>query len=237
MRTTYLSDCATCHGNEGRGTPRGTSLVGQGGAAVDYALSTGRMPLIVAGRSEEPGRPKEPRPDAFIGQPSRPARRSSPAYPPEMIAALVDYVSQLTGGAGPDIPTVSPGDVALGGEQFRLQCAACHSWAGTGGALAHREAPPLAPATPVQVAEAMRVGPGQMPAFGDAALSNAQVDDVVAYVQLLDHAPDRGGFALGHLGPVAEGAVAFVGLALFGWVCRWIGVKARTNRDSSEGPG
>ena len=113
-----------------------------------------------------------------------------------------------------------------GGSLYRESCAACHSWSGEGGALLHREAPPLQSATPVQVAEAIRVGPGQMPAFGTAALTKQQVDDVVRYVGYLQDPDDRGGLPLRHLGPVAEGAIGLVGLALVLCLCRWIGERA-----------
>ena len=86
------------------------------------------------------------------------------------IDALVAYVSRLVPG-GPPIPSVDPaaGDLADGGQLFRAQCAACHQWAGEGGALLHREAPSLGPATPTQLAEAVRTGPGAMPTFGATA--------------------------------------------------------------------
>ena len=86
--------------------------------------------------------------------------------------------------------------VAQGGSVFRLQCAACHAWAGDGGALLHREAPALHEATPTQIAEAVRVGPGAMPAFGTAALTDGQLADLVAYVRYLDHPKDRGGWTV-----------------------------------------
>ena len=219
---TYRSDCAVCHGGDGRGTSRGPDLRGVGRASVDYELSTGRMPLAPAGRIEAPGRRIEPLP-RHLSDPDARTARHHPAYDATTIAALVDYVDELTGGGGPDIPAVHGGDVAAGGALFRLQCAACHAWAGDGGALLHREAPPLHDATGVQIAEAVRVGPGQMPAFGDAALTDRQLADVVTYVRYLDHPRDRGGFALGHLGPVAEGAVALAGIAALLLFVRWIG--------------
>src|SRR5437016_3133621 len=87
---------------------------------------------------------------------------------------------------------------------YLADCAACHAWAGDGGALLHREAPSLHRAGATQIAEAVRVGPGLMPAFGAAAISDRQLDSVVAYVRYLDHPKDRGGNPLWHLGPVAE---------------------------------
>src|SRR5205085_11353855 len=118
---------------------------------------------------------------------------------------LVDFADRLTGGGGPDIPRLGVGDLAEGGDLFRLQCAACHAWAGDGGALLHVDVPSLHASSPNVVAEAVRVGPGQMPAFGEAALTDEQLASVVAYVRHLDHARDEGGRPLWHLGPVAEG--------------------------------
>ena len=113
---------------------------------------------------------------------------------------------------GPDIPHVDLAGTSLaaGGEVFRAQCAACHSWSGVGGALYQRAAPSLRLATATQIAEAMRTGPGQMPAFGTAAIPADQLDDVVAYVRYLDHPDNRGGQPLWYLGPVAEGAAAII---------------------------
>lgn len=224
-RPVYLADCAVCHGYDGRGTQRGISLFGQGRAAVDYALTTGRMPLAAVGRSEVPGRPVAPLPDASIGDPDVVPVRHAAAYPPEVIGALVDYVAELTDQTGPDIPVLQGGELVAGGVQFRLQCAACHAWSGQGGALVERPVPALGRATPVQVAEAVRAGPGQMPAFGQAALDDHQLSDLVAYVQDLKKPSDPGGQPLGHLGPVTEGAVALVGLIALLAMCRWIGER------------
>lgn len=205
VATTFLADCATCHGADAMGIEgRGPSLQGVGEAMVDYELSTGRMPL------DAPG--------------DRTVRRA-PRYDRRTIGALDGYVASLAGG-GPEIPTVGNGDVSKGGELFRLQCAACHSWAGNGGALLEREAPSLHASTPTQVAEAVRTGPGTMPTFGNAALDSGQLDDVVAYVRTLAHPDDRGGFGLWHLGPFVEGAVGwFVALGGVLLGLRWIGTR------------
>ncbi len=210
-QATYLADCAVCHGADGRGTNQGPSLVGVGRASIDYEVSTGRMPI-----------------DPVTGPDQQP-RRHKPRYPAPARTELVDYVAGLTG-IEPDIPDVSASnaDVAAGGEIFRLNCAACHAWAGDGGALLHREAPALHSATPTQIAEAVRVGPGLMPAFGTAAIDDRKLSDVVAYVRELDNAQDRGGNPLWHLGPVAEGFVAWgAGLSLLILATLWIGDRAR----------
>jgi ubiquinol-cytochrome c reductase cytochrome c subunit len=65
-----------------------------------------------------------------------------------------------------------------------------------------------------------------MPAFGTAAITREQLDSVIRYVQHLDHPDDRGGLALGHLGPLAEGAVAIVlALGVLVVAVRWIGTR------------
>jgi ubiquinol-cytochrome c reductase cytochrome c subunit len=209
----YLADCATCHGGDARGTDRGPSLVGVGRAAVDYYLTTGRMPISD--------------PAMFLGNPAEEPKRRKPFYSPATITALEDYIESLTGPEGPPIPELAPNpDRAVGGELFRLQCAACHAWAGDGGALLHREAPELHHATPTQIAEAVRVGPGNMPAFGIAAVDDQQLSDLASYVRYLAHPEDRGGQPLWHLGPFAEGFVAWaIGMVALIFAIRWIGER------------
>jgi quinol---cytochrome-c reductase cytochrome c subunit len=200
----YLRDCAVCHGVDGEGSTRGPSLANVGAASAQYWLSTGRMPLAAPG--------------------DQPARGPSP-YTDAEIDALVDKVADL-GGRDEPIPRVDleGADVARGGEIYRLNCAACHQAVGQGGALANRDAPPLDRSTPQQIADAVRVGPGQMPAFGVAAIPDDQLSDLVAYVRELAEPDDRGGLAIWHLGPVPEGAIAIiVGLGLLILITRWIG--------------
>jgi ubiquinol-cytochrome c reductase cytochrome c subunit len=226
VRQLYLADCGVCHGADGRGTSRGPTLVGVGRASLDYEISSGRMPLAGVGRADDrPGAPIQALPNKAASEPDMNPRRHAPAYPPETIKALVDYTSALTGGGGPDIPHIEHGDMAEGGALFRLHCAACHAWAGDGGALVQFQSPALHAATPVQVAEAIRVGPGQMPAFGEAALTDEQVAGVVAYVEYLRDPDDRGGEPLWHLGPFAEGALSLVALAGLLVFVRWIGER------------
>lgn len=207
IRTLFLSDCAVCHGADARGTSNGPSLVESGAAGVDFWVSTGRMPLAS--------------PDAT-------PTRHPPRYSPQRIRALVAYVTRLTRHPSPPIPTVHVGeaDLADGATQYRLNCAACHAATGVGGALFHREAPKITSSTAVQAAEAIRIGPGQMPAFGRAALDPSQLRDTAAYVEHLAHPDDRGGFALWSIGPLAEGgALVVLGLVPLLIAVRWIGTR------------
>lgn len=225
-RIAFLRDCATCHGADARGTAFGPTLQGVGPAAVDYWVSTGRMPLVASARPPRSPQGQAP-PGQYLADPNARIARRTPAYPPAMISALVTYVAHIAPG-GPAVPSVDlvHANLSDGGQTFRLQCAACHAWSGEGGALYQRSAPSLHSATPTQIAEAVRTGPGQMPAFGTAAIPADQVDDVVAYVRYLDHPENRGGQPLWYLGPVAEGGVAIViGLAALLLAARWIGSR------------
>lgn len=221
----YLRDCAVCHGADGHGTNRGPTLVDVGAASVDYWVSTGRMPLVRDPARNPVTRDLQPLPGVQLFETDVVPERHDPAYPPQVIRALVDYVAVLAGG-GPPIPDVRPSSAGVpqGGQLFRQQCAACHAWAGDGGALLHREAPSLHNATATQIAEAIRIGPGTMPAFGRAALSVRQLNDVTAYVRYLDRPKDRGGWSIWHLGPVAEGGIVWVlGVGALILAIRWMG--------------
>jgi ubiquinol-cytochrome c reductase cytochrome c subunit len=213
-RTLYLQDCAWCHGDAGQGTGRGPSLQGVGAASADFMLSTGRMPI--------------PQPQ------DNPPRRPS-AYDRAEIDELVAYVASL--GAGIPVPSVDPaaGDLQEGAALYEVNCAACHSSTGIGGALTQGlEAPSVLDSTPVEIAEAMRLGgagalSGNMPRFGPEQMDDGQVNSIVRYVQYLQHREertDRGGLSLGRWGPVAEGFVAWaVGMVALLIVVRWIGER------------
>lgn len=215
-RRLYQTGCVSCHGVDGVGAPAGPPLTDAGAASAHFYLTSGRMPAAVGAQKQVPRKP--------------------PAYDAEEITALVAYVASL--GEGPEIPRIHPdeADLALGGELFRQSCAACHSATGAGGAQSYgRAAPALSESTPVQVAEAMRIGPGQMPAFDSEAFTDEQVDEVVRYVEFLNQVGDPGGFALGRIGPIPEGFVAIlIGLGATMAAAFWVG-KRRLESDDVEG--
>jgi len=205
-RQLYLVACTSCHGARGEGGERGPTLVGAGAASAHYYLSTGRMPLNQTGVQPQ---------------------RKPPIYSEGEIEELTAYVASL--GPGPSQPhiDVSQGDLAEGYELFSNNCASCHSSAGIGGALGHAiYAPGLKPASTSQIAEAVRVGPGAMPVFGPETIDDHQLESIVRYVVYLKNPDDRGGYGLGHLGPLPEGFVAWVvGLMAMLGVARWIGTR------------
>ena len=196
----YGSYCISCHAV-------GPSLVGVGALAADFYLRTGYMPLQRRGL-----------------QP----RRSRVLFDERQIEALTAYVASL--GPGPAVPHPRPerGNVSAGLHLFTDHCAGCHQVVGEGGYVTGAVPPPLEDATATQIAEAVRIGPNVMPRFSKKALSDNQLDSIVRYVEYAKHPDDRGGWALGHLGPVPEGLVTFfvAGSALV-FTCMLIGRRYR----------
>jgi ubiquinol-cytochrome c reductase cytochrome c subunit len=197
--TIFLQDCATCHGTGAQGQPHiAPGLIGVGAAAVDFQVSTGRMPL----RENEAE-----------------AARKPPQLNRAQTRAVAAYIASL--GGGPTIPTAaqvstSGADLGLGQQLFVADCAQCHNFVGAGGALTGgKYAPPLTQSTPTQIYEAMLTGPEAMPVFSDGIITPDQKRDVVAYVVEKRSETNPGGFSLGRVGPVTEGLVAFLGLLLF----------------------
>lgn len=213
----FGTSCATCHGAGGRGTDDGPSLIGVGAASVDFQLRTGRMPLE--------------RPDApTVHQPQQ--------VSDEVRMALVAYVTSLDppGSQGPPIPDVDgwrEADLARGLELFVANCAACHGPTGAGIAVGQNDVSSnLDIASPIEIAEAVRAGPGVMPRFSDEIVTDADLEAVVRWVRSLDERDSPGGVSLGRSGPVTEGLIAWVlGLGLLTIAMYLLGDQA-----SDEGP-
>jgi ubiquinol-cytochrome c reductase cytochrome c subunit len=202
----FAEGCASCHGADLRGRPGlGPSLRGAGAAAADFYLSTGRMPLA---------------------DPKLEPERARPAYPRADIDALVAYVGSF---GGPAVPRVDAGAGRLpaGLEAFTESCAGCHQVAARGGIVTGAAAPPLQDATPTQIAEAVRVGPYLMPKFSERQIDAQKLADITRYVRSTRTLDDRGGWGIGHIGPIPEGMIAWLlaGLVLLG-VARVIGDRA-----------
>lgn len=205
----YQASCAACHGQAGAGTPNGPGLQGVGALAADFMIRTGRMPL--------------PEPGTQI-------RRGAPIFAEDDIRALVDYVASL--GDGPGIPPVkvtAATDTAAGRATYVATCAACHGASGSGDAIGGDAiAPPLLDVAPTQIGEAIRLGPGAMPAFDARQVSDEQLREIAAYLQYLKQHGSPGGANVGGVGPVAEGYVGWL-IYLVGLVgvTRWIERRRR----------
>jgi ubiquinol-cytochrome c reductase cytochrome c subunit len=214
----YAGNCATCHGIAGEGQigKRGTgdvvgagpSLRGVGARTVDFYLSTGYMPLE---------------------SPTQQPWRRRVLFTRRELRSLVKYVASL-GGGGPAIPKPAPerGNLAEGLRLFTEHCAGCHQVVAEGGYVTDARVPTLKRATPTQIAEAVRIGPYLMPKFSKTAISDGQLNSIIAYIQASKKPEDRGGWGIGHIGPVPEGMIAWLiaGAVLVG-LCALIGERIR----------
>jgi ubiquinol-cytochrome c reductase cytochrome c subunit len=223
----YGEYCVSCHGGNAQGRltepPLGIgagpgrrqgrqagiapSLQGVGALAADFYLRTGYMPLRRVGL-----------------QPSRQPLLLSDGQ----IRALVAYIASF---GGPPIPTPNPslGGISQGQALFTEHCAGCHQVVAQGGYVTGALPPPLADATPLQVAEAVRIGPYVMPTFTQKAITNRQLDSIIRYVEYTKHPARPGGWGLGFLGPVPEGLVTwFLAMPALLGLCLLIGKRFRS---------
>ena len=206
-RQLFVEGCSSCHGMDAKGVDsQGPSLIGVGAQAADFYLRTGRMPLA---------------------QPGREPQRSQAAYPDDQIEAIDAYIGSL---GGPAVPVVHPelGSIGRGAELFGSSCAGCHSITGEGGVVVGGFAPELHKASPTEVAEAVRVGPYLMPSFDRNQISDQDLNSIARYVdEAVQQPDDRGGWGIGHLGPVPEGLIAWViAVAALLLVARMIGERS-----------
>ena len=90
-------------------------------------------------------------------------------------------------------------------------CAGCHQIVAAGRLRDRRASRRRSrDATPTQIAEAVRIGPYVMPRFSTAAdLGPRSSTRSSRYVEYAKHPDDRGGWAIGHVGPVPEGLVTW----------------------------
>nr|WP_284537228.1 cytochrome c [Nocardioides sp. T2.26MG-1] len=232
-RQLFLVSCSFCHGQNGEGmrtqegdgdqTQLGPSLVGVGAAAVDFQVSTGRMPMA---------------------RPGAQAPRKPETFSEDEVAALAAYVASL--GPGPAIPDESDYSIdglsdeerqqaiTNGGQIFLTNCTACHNFEGSGGAMPRGGyAPQIRGVEPRFIYEALLTGPQNMPNFSNGNLSPDEKRDVIAYLGSLEDMPDYGGFGLGGLGPVPEGLAAWV-LGIGSLVGAAVWIAAHTTRSTKK---
>lgn len=203
----YQANCAACHGTVGQGGPGPGVLAGPPVnnvdiAYVDMTLRTGRMPI----------------PEPSVG-----VRKDR--FTEEEREATVAWMRDRFDLPG-EIPTVGIGDASRGQELYVRNCAACHGAAGDGGiAGAAVRVPPLSGLDDIAIAEATRVGPFEMPAFDEAVLDDQAIDDIVAYLNVVDATP-RTAVGVKELDQIAQALFA-AGLALAAGVVTLAVARAR----------
>ena len=207
-RQLYITGCSSCHGLDLQGGAGGPSLIGVGASAVIFQVESGRMPLH-AGVQQAP--------------------RKKVRYSLEEIDALAAYI-QANGG-GPTLPEgdLTDGDLALGGSLFRTNCASCHNFAGSGGALTYgKYAPELTESSARVIYTAMQHGPESMPRYSDAQLLPEEKRAITRYVRYITQESENpGGAGLGRYGPTAEGLLAWVlGITVLVALSLWIGARS-----------
>jgi len=214
----FESSCSSCHGLDAQGTSQAPSLIGAGAAAVDFQMSTGRMPAKDLTAENE---------------------RKPTQFTPQQISDIAAYVASL--GGGPAVPAQSEvstegANTALGSELFSTNCAQCHGFAGAGGALTYgKSAPSLNASTPTQIYEAMLTGPEAMPVFGDGTITPAEKKDIIAYIVDTRNETNPGGLSLGRTGTVTEGLLGWVGgLGFLVLIAMWLTAKRRDKRIDEE---
>jgi ubiquinol-cytochrome c reductase cytochrome c subunit len=208
----FLQSCASCHGVDAQGTAEAPSLIGAGSAAVDFQMSTGRMPAKDLTAEND--------------------RKPQTEFTQAQIYDIAAWVASL--GGGPSIPSASDistanANTALGSELFSTNCAQCHGFAGAGGALTYgKSAPSLNASTPTQIYEAMLTGPEAMPVFGDGTITPSEKRDIIAYITATRTEANPGGFSLGRTGTVTEGLLGWLGgLGFLVLIAMWLTAKRK----------
>ncbi|HJY73943.1 MAG TPA: cytochrome c, partial [Streptosporangiaceae bacterium] len=94
----FDANCSSCHGLEAQGTSQAPSLIGAGAAAVDFQMSTGRMPAKEVGAEYERGPVK---------------------FTQQQIYDIAGYIASLGGGPAipsPEMVSTNGANTALGSE-------------------------------------------------------------------------------------------------------------------------
>ena len=188
----YADHCMSCHGEHLQGTSNVPSLVNAGGADVSFFLTTGRMPGA---------------------QPGVQSIHEGQHFNTTQTDAIVAYVNSRAKRIIP-IPKVVPDPKLLvhGRELFENNCQMCHGAAGQGAIVGYGwVALDLGMASPTEIGEAIRVGPGVMPRFTPAQLSDRDISALATYVHYIRTSPQTyGGTTGGYLGVIIEGFIGVV---------------------------
>lgn len=227
--TIYANQCATCHGADGGGgtipgtTDQAPPLAGNPDVTVpslDLTLRVGRMP--------------PPENDPYDN------RARNVLYDDDQRQALVAYLADQFDLEG-EIPDPPPGEASRGREIYAANCAQCHGSTGAGGvAGAGAWTPPVMNRDATAIAEAIRVGPFEMPRFGQEQISDEELGDVVAFLHFVG---EEQGTPLGlvELNPVYASGFAFLFAVVILFSALWIAGRPThfpdpTEQDAAEEP-
>lgn len=202
----YAQACAQCHASDGGGAEvpgtnrQAPALAGRPNvtaAYVDLVMRTGRMP---------------PAANPFDNQPR------AIAFDDEERLAIVAFTVQefdLVNDLDEIIGGLPEGDAGRGQAVYAENCAACHGNTGAGGVAGGGAwTPTVSTYDTATIAEATRIGPFQMPAFGDDIVSDQEIGDIGAFLEEVRAEP---GTPLGlvELNPVfASGFVALLAVVM-----------------------
>lgn len=213
----YSQQCASCHGAGGAGGEvpqyggRAPALLpGENPnvtvAYLDLVMSTGRMPPA--------GSPYDNRERRVV-------------FDEQERDDLIGWMVREFDVPGGELE-VGQGAASSGQQVWAANCAQCHGATGQGGvAGAGAWTPSVVDKSPTEIAQAIRVGPFQMPQFEDAQISDQQVDDVVAFMAVVAEEPSTPVLGLVELNPVyASGFVVILAVLLLASLA-WIGGKPR----------
>ncbi len=222
--TLYANQCATCHGADGGGgTIPGTDdtappLAGNPQVTVSYVDLTVRV-----------GRMPPPKNEPFDN------RERHIVLTEDERRILVQYMKEQFDLEG-EIPTPPPGDAARGREVYAANCAQCHGSTGAGGvAGAGAWTPPVVDRSDVAIAEAIRVGPFEMPRFGEEQITDQEIGDVAAFMAFVG---EEQGTPLGliELNPVYASGFAFLFALVVLVSALWIAGRPTMFPDAGEAP-
>ena len=197
----YQRWCAVCHATDGSGTAAGPPIDEVSIAYMDLTMRTGYMPLA---------------------DPNRGVRERE-FTDGEREAALVYMVEEFD--LTDEVEEPGPGDPRLGQESYVMHCAQCHGASGEGG-VAGQDAtvPRTRGVEPLLIAQSVRVGQFQMPAFSKEQISDQELADLVAF---LEDRPSASPFGMADLTRVAAFAWAAVLTAVILTACWWISRPVR----------
>lgn len=155
----YQRWCAVCHASDGSGTGAGPPVDDASIAAVDVTMRTGAMPL---------------------SDPERGVRQRE-LSDGERVAVLAHMVDAF--GLSGEVAEPGSGDARRGQEVYVTHCGQCHGADGGGGVAGTDATVPRARGVdPIVIAQSVRVGQFQMPSFTGEQISDAELDDLVAFL-------------------------------------------------------